>query len=111
MKILVDNNLSFRAAIFLNKTFKGSIHVEKFGLDTDTEDSEIWQFAKENKFAILTKDNDFEAMSRLFGCPPKVIYLTCGNKTTGEIVTILEKNIRVIRSFTEDTENCLLYLQ
>ena len=111
MKILVDNNLSYRTAIFLNKTFKGSIHVEKFGLDSDTEDLEIWQFAKENNFTILTKDNDFEAMSRLFGCPPKVIYLTGGNKTTGEIVTILEKNILVIRTFIKDTVNCLLYLR
>jgi predicted nuclease of predicted toxin-antitoxin system len=111
MKVLVDNYLSYRTASFLDKTFKGSSHVEKFGLDENTEDSEIWQFALEEGYSILTKDNDFESMSRLFGCPPKVIYLTCGNKTTGEIVTILHKSLLIIQSFIEDNENCLLYLQ
>lgn len=111
MKVLVDNNLSYRVATFLDKTFEGSSHVEILGLDENTEDSEIWEFAKEKDFVILTKDNDFEAMSRLFGCPPKVIYLTCGNKSTNDIVTILEKSVRLIQSFSEGSENCLLYLQ
>ena len=111
MKIIVDNNLSNRVASFLDKTFKGSAHVEKFGLDEMTGDAQIWTFAKENNFTILTKDNDFEAMSRLFGCPPKVIQLTCGNKTTMEIISILTKSIHILRSFISDDENCLLYLQ
>ncbi len=111
MKIIVDNNLSNRVAAFLEKTFKGSAHVEKFSLDEDTEDSQIWTFAKQNNFIILTKDNDFEAMSRLFGCPPKVIHLICGNKSTSEIISILINSIKAIRSFIEDDENCLMYLQ
>lgn len=72
MKILVDNNISYRIAKMLNKSIDGCKHVSDFGLNEDTSDSTIWDFAKANEFTILTKDNDFEAMSRLFGCPPKV---------------------------------------
>jgi len=111
MKVIVDNNLSNRVAAFLDKTFKGSAHVEKFRLDENTEDAQIWKFAKEKGFTILTKDNDFEAMSRLFGCPPKVIQLTCGNKSTSEIISILTRGITEIRAFIGDKENCLMYLQ
>jgi len=111
MRILVDNNTSYRVAKFLNESFIGSNHVSKFGLDENTEDIAIWKFAKENEYTILTKDNDYEAMSRLFGCPPKVIQLICGNKSTAEIVQLLTKNLSNISQFNDDSENCLLYLQ
>ncbi|MCW5908163.1 MAG: DUF5615 family PIN-like protein [Chitinophagales bacterium] len=68
--ILVDNNLSYRLAAFLDKKFSDSAHVAKFGMDENTEDVAIWNFAKEKGYAILTKDTDFESLSRLFGCPP-----------------------------------------
>ncbi len=109
--VLVDNNLSYRVAVFLHKAFPGSAHVATYNMDENTEDIAIWNFAKEKGFTILTKDNDFESLSRLFGCPPKVIQLTCGNKTTSQINSILEKSVAVIGGFIEDDENCLMYLQ
>lgn len=83
----------------------------KLNMDEHTEDIAIWNFAKEKNWAILTKDNDYEALSRLYGCPPKVIQLTCGNKTTTQIMSILEKSQSVIHAFLKDNENCLMYLQ
>ena len=109
--VLVDNNLSYRVATFFDKTFEGSCHVAKFNMDENTDDNVIWKFAKEKNFTILTKDTDYEALSRLFGCPPKVIQLICGNKTTSEIISILEKSSSAIHSFINDDENCLMYLQ
>jgi predicted nuclease of predicted toxin-antitoxin system len=110
MKILVDNNLSPRLVWILDKFFTASKHVAQLNLDINTEDAEIWSYAKANGFAVLTKDNDFEAMSRLFGCPPKVIQLTCGNKPTLAIIQILDNNKEVIAEFMNDDENCLLFL-
>ena len=109
--ILVDNNLSYRLATHLKPAFAGSIHVANFNMDQNTEDIAIWNFAKEKGYTILTKDNDFETLSRLLGCPPKVVQMTCGNKTTAEIISILEKSCTAIQLFINDTENCLLYLQ
>ena len=79
MKILVDNNISFRVAVRLNKSISECKHVSDFNLDTNTEDTVIWDFAKKRGFVILTKDNDFDDRSQLEGCPPKIIYLICGN--------------------------------
>ncbi len=111
MKILVDNNLSAKVSLHLSKLFSESRHVADFGLDENTEDAAIWKFATDNDFSILTKDTDFEAMSRLLGCPPKVIQLTCGNKTTSEIISILSQSSLLVESFLKDEENCLLFLQ
>ena len=111
MKFLVDNNISFRVAKFLTQFFSDSAHVADFNMDVSTEDETIWTFAKKNGYTILTKDNDFEAMSRLFGCPPKVIQLVCGNKPSSTIISILEKSSEMIRLFDTDDENCLMYLQ
>jgi predicted nuclease of predicted toxin-antitoxin system len=109
--ILVDNNLSYRVALHFDKSFPGSAHVVKFNMDENTEDITIWKFARQKGYTILTKDNDYEALSRLYGCPPKVIQLTCGNKTTSQIVLIMEKSKDVIHGFINDKEDCLLYLQ
>ena len=95
----------------LTNSFDENKHVSYFHFDKNTEDSKIWKYAKENGYTILTKDNDFEAMSRLFSCPPKVIQLLCGNKKTTEIIRILNKNSDAIKQFDTDTENCLLFLQ
>ena len=112
MKLLVDNNISHRVAVIMNKYFTGCAHVSDYKLEQDTDDTLIWNFAKKNDFTILTKDNDFEAMSRLFGCPPKVIQLICGNKTTSAIIKIIEDNYNTIQQFVDDdVENCLMYLQ
>lgn len=55
MKIIVDNNLSGKVALFLNRDFKASAHVEEFGLDENTEDREIWEFAKRENTPFLQR--------------------------------------------------------
>lgn len=109
MKLILDNNISHRVASLLDTSFDECKHVSFFGLNQNTDDSSIWNFAKKHNYCILTKDNDFEALSRLLGCPPKVIQLICGNKSTKEIINILNHNAEAIHQFGKD-ENCLLFL-
>ena len=66
MKLLIDNNISYRVSSSMNKSIEGCKHVSDYKMDKSIEDSAIWNFAKTNGFTILTKDNDFEVMSRLF---------------------------------------------
>jgi predicted nuclease of predicted toxin-antitoxin system len=109
MKLILDNNISHRVASLLDVSFDEFKHVSFFGLNQNTDDSTIWNFAKKQNYCILTKDNDFEALSRLLGCPPKVRQLICGNKSTKEITDILKQNLEAIHQFGKD-ENCLLFL-
>ncbi len=108
MKFLIDNNLSFKLVKPIQSFFPESSHVrDSPGVDTD--DSAIWNFAIKNKFAILTKDNDFDERSRLFGCPPKIIHLVCGNQSTQYILNMIIKSIESIEQFLEtDHKDCIL---
>ena len=47
-------------------------HVRDFNLQF-SKDREIWLFAKENGYAIVTFDADFNDLATLFGHPPKII--------------------------------------
>ena len=52
-----------------------SAHVKTLAI-TNTDDSVIWEYAKVNNFAIVSKDADFHQRSLLYGHPPKFINLS-----------------------------------
>jgi predicted nuclease of predicted toxin-antitoxin system len=108
VKLLLDENLSQKLAHRLSTSEHHVTHVSLEGMQ-NTLDNSIWEFAKENVFTIVTKDYDFSDMSHLLGCPPKVIKLTCGNRTTGFIFDLLQANMAVIKVFTSN-EKCYLEL-
>lgn len=90
MKILLDQNLSFRLIKKLSTLFSDVNHVKNFGL-ANSGDFEIYEFAKKNDFTILTFDADFFDISLLRGSPPKVIWLNTGNLTSKSVVNLIEK--------------------
>jgi predicted nuclease of predicted toxin-antitoxin system len=78
MKLLLDENLSYRLIPFLVHDFPGSVHVTGLGMESAT-DTEIWRYAKEFGFVIVTRDADFEELALVWGQPPQVIWLKTGN--------------------------------
>ncbi|MBS1501228.1 MAG: DUF5615 family PIN-like protein [Bacteroidetes bacterium] len=72
MKILLDQNISFRVVNLLSGAFDIVDHVKLLRL-TDASDIEIWRFAKSNQHTIVTFDSDFVVLATLYGTPPKVI--------------------------------------
>jgi predicted nuclease of predicted toxin-antitoxin system len=72
MKLLVDNNLSFKLVQPLQNLFPGTEHIRD-ALSVSSDDISIWNHAKSNGFIILTKDNDFDERSQLEGCPLVVL--------------------------------------
>lgn len=69
----------------------------------DRRDDKItWRYAKENGFVIVTQDADFEWLSQVYGFPPKIIWLRCGNTATDNIKRILETNYNLIAAFEAD---------
>lgn len=107
MKLLLDNNLSFKIVKHLQTDFSGSDHIRNV-LATTADDLAIWEYAKRNGFVILTKDNDFDERSQLNGCPPKVIHLICGNVTTKQLIAILQNQKDNILQFEFDNISCIL---
>lgn len=62
MKLLFDQNLSPDLPQKLADIFPDSIHVRNVGMREAT-DMEIWNYAKQNDFAIVSKDSDFQQRS------------------------------------------------
>ena len=58
MKFLVDSQLPSALARFLTSIGSESVHVLDLGL-AQSGDAELWSFAVENKFVLISKDHDF----------------------------------------------------
>ena len=84
MKLLFDQNLSHRLVQAVKDFLPNSTHVRNVDLKEES-DEKIWDFAKDNGYTIISKDEDFHQRSFLFGYPPKVIWLKLGNCTTSEV--------------------------
>ena len=106
MKLLFDQNLSFKLCRRLVDVFPDSTQARVCGL-AEAEDRAIWQYASANHFAIVTLDADFAEMAALLGPPPKVIWLRCGNQPTQIIEGLLRDHAEAIAAFEHDAAACL----
>ena len=101
MKLLFDQNLSHRLVTSLIDLYPGSAHVRLVGLDRAPDD-DIWEYAKANDYCIVTQDSDFAERSRLYGAPPKVVWLRCGNSTPKQIEAILRTHSELIADLIQN---------
>lgn len=101
MKLLFDENLSPKLVKCLADLFPGSTHVETVGLDA-TDDVKVWEFARRETYAIVTKDEDFGTISVLRGVPPKIIWLQIGNCTTAKVESAIRSRFAEIAAFEQD---------
>lgn len=109
-RFLLDENLSPRLTSALSEPFPGSKHVCDVQLKGKS-DQQIWEFASENGYTIVTKDDDFRGLSLLRGAPPKVIWLVVGNTSTAEILRVLLAQTTAIEAFINEPLTSLLTLR
>ena len=95
MKLLFDQNLSHRLPSRLCDLFPESSHVRFIGLEK-ADDQQIWDYAKANGYGIVSQDADFAERSRLYGAPPKVVWLRCGNQTPQQVEKLLRSHFDLI---------------
>jgi predicted nuclease of predicted toxin-antitoxin system len=110
MTLLFDQNVSFKVPKKLQAIFPGAKHLSDLRLE-GSKDIEIWEFAKNNNYCIVTFDFDFIDLSTLKGHPPKIILLRIGNSTTDKIVTRLQTDAHVIQEFLENNEEAFLEIK
>lgn len=101
MSLLFDQNISFRIVKKIQQIFPNSKQIKELGLE-NYSDNEIWKFAKNKGYTIVTFDGDFFEISNLKGHPPKIIWLRTGNTTTENIIEILKLKEETIKDFIED---------
>lgn len=88
MKLLFDQNLSPRLVKALADVFPGSTHVQEAGLGRAT-DAEVWRYAAEGGYAIVSKDSDFNELMLLHGRMTPVVWIRRGNCDTAGIERLL----------------------
>ena len=62
MRLLFDQNLSFRLCTALADLFRGSRQVGQIGL-AEADDKQVWETAKAGGFTLVSQDADFAEMA------------------------------------------------
>jgi predicted nuclease of predicted toxin-antitoxin system len=101
MKLLFDQNLSFKLCRRLADIFPNSHQIRLLGME-EAADRAIWEYSKANDFILVSHDVDFADMATLYGPPPKVIWLRCGNQPTSAIEQRLRNHFEQIEVFAKD---------
>ena len=110
MKLLYDQNLSDQLVTLLDDLFPNSIHVKSIDL-TNATDVELWNYARDANYLIVSKDTDFSNMSIIHGHPPKVIWLRLGNCSTSTVEQNMRKYFADIEEFARDANSGLFILR
>lgn len=97
MKLLLDENLSRRIVPFLQTDYPDSTQIALINMQS-ASDQDVWQFARENDYVIVTKDSDFYDMSLVLGTPPMVIWIKTGNVNKSAITNLLLQNCKQIET-------------
>ena len=103
MKLLFDENISFRIVKRSIEIFPDSSHVTDVSPPL-RNDAEIFQYAKANEFMIETFDEDFIDLQSLRGFPPKVIWLRMGNSSTLNVLHKPSESIQAIRDLSMNSQ-------
>jgi len=105
VKLLLDENLSWRMKKQLMPFFAEVVHVSELKIIQPANDITIWNYAKKNEFTIISKDDDFEKIVLLRKAPPKLIYLKTYNLDTKKLVDLILGNKDKIIEFVNSDEN------
>jgi len=103
VKLLFDQNISYKIITKLSTHFPDSTHVREAKMQ-ESSDREIWEFAKANSYTIVTYDSDFSNLVSLLGHPPKVIWIKSGNNSTDFLTSLLINHVDIIKEFISATE-------
>lgn len=103
MKLLFDDNISYKICKKITDIFTESKQLSDLTLSA-SKDIEIWEFAKNSNYSIVTFDADFIYLSLLKGFQPKIIWLKTGNTSIENIAIKLRENFIAINHFFENDE-------
>ncbi|MGH8584341.1 MAG: DUF5615 family PIN-like protein [Gammaproteobacteria bacterium] len=107
MKLLFDQNLAPSLVRRLADAYPDSAHTFTLGLG-EADDREIWAYARDHRFAIVSKDSDFHQLSVREGPPPKVVWVRLGNCSVDDVEAILRARLEDLERFSVGAEAFLV---
>lgn len=85
--------------------FAEVVHASELKIIQPVDDISIWNYAKNNGFIIISKDDDFEKIVLLRKAPPNLIYLKTYNLDTKKLTDLILENKGKIIEFVNSEEN------
>lgn len=108
MRLLFDQNVSFRVVKQLKSNFPDAVGVKEVGL-MNADDFQIWEYAQRHDYTVVTFDKDIPAIGAVRGFPPKIIWLRTGNLSNGAVVALfLERTEQFAQFIANGRKGCLL---
>lgn len=105
--LLLDENLSPTLVAKLELEFPGVAHLSQFNM-LGMPDIEVWRFAGEQGYCIVSSDSDFNQLAFVNGPPPQVIWLRLADVTTDEIRQCLVGHKSAIVTFLGQDDAAVL---
>jgi predicted nuclease of predicted toxin-antitoxin system len=106
----IDSNLSWRLVKLLENNFPESLHVNRTGLNQPASDRQIFDYAKQHSYTIVTCDDDFHHLSLQLGFPPKIILIKMGNLSSMNISQLMRNHKADLIEFPSQSETGVLEL-
>ena len=108
MRLLFDQNISFRVVKQLKATFPDVIGIRECGL-FNADDYRIWEYARQNGYTVVKFDKDIPAIGSVKGFPPKIIWLRTGNLNNSVIVSLFINRLDEFVAFiNNERKGCLM---
>jgi predicted nuclease of predicted toxin-antitoxin system len=108
MRLLFDQNSSYRVVKQLKPVLPDIAGVQEVGL-LDADDYEIWEYARQQNYTIVTFDRDIPMIGSVRGFPPKIIWLRNGNANNLKLISLITNRIGEFQAFiNRQNKGCLL---
>ncbi|MFN4147025.1 MAG: DUF5615 family PIN-like protein [Runella sp.] len=90
LSFIIDTQLPPILALFLKEKGFDSTHTTDYPKAQFLSDAEIRTIAISEHRIIVTKDSDFVDYYWLYGSPPKILLVSCGNIRNKELLQMFE---------------------
>ena len=110
IRLLFDQNLSYRLVSLPQDIYPQSAHVRLAGL-AGQDDLVIWEYARFNGFVIVSKDSDYLAIGARLGHLLKVVRIGLGNCPTAEVAELLRFHYDELLRFYRNEDGSFIELR
>lgn len=108
MRLLFDQNISYRVVKQLKGLLPECVGVKEVGL-LNADDFEIWEYAKQQNYTVVTFDKDIPMIGSVRGFPPKIIWLRIGNANNLKLISLITERREEFQVFIEQpNKGCLM---
>lgn len=108
IRLLLDENLSESLARQLVGVYHEVLHVRTLG-HGGASDLTVWDLAMQHDAILVSRDEDFRALSVKYGPPPKVVWLNVGNPRSAVVAQMLRgARSRIERLAADDVDTFLV---